>query len=60
MSKIQVNMRLSRETVKELESIAKRQGVSQADVVAVLVHSYHMGWEDDETVEKWFDIAKRT
>lgn len=56
-SKKQVNFRLSEVTIKELTEIAKRQNVSQADVIAVLVHLYHISG-DIENIDDWFDIAR--
>ena len=55
-----VGLRLSESTVKELESLAKRYKVSQADVVSVLVRCvYHNGELDGENLEELFEIAAR-
>ena len=54
-----VSMRLSEDTIKELTSIAKQEKISQADVIAVLVHLYHVGeWEADRVYE-WLEIVRR-
>ena len=57
-----VGLRLSDDTIKELEAIAKREGVSQADVVTILTHAYYVGGEemDSEKLEEWFRIVKMT
>jgi len=57
-----VGLRLSDETIKELEAIARREGVSQADVVAILTHAYYIGGEemDADKLEEWFRIVKMT
>jgi predicted DNA-binding protein len=57
-----VGLRLSEDTIKELESLAKREGVSQADVVTILVHAYYVGGDemDIEKLEEWFRIVKMT
>jgi len=55
--KKQVNFRLSESTIRELTEVAKRQKVSQADVIAVLVHLYYANG-DIENIDDWFDIAR--
>jgi predicted DNA-binding protein len=57
-----VGLRLSEDTIKELESLAKREGVSQADVVTILAHAYYVGGDemDSEKLEEWFRIVKMT
>jgi hypothetical protein len=50
---------LSEETIKEINDIAKRQGVSPPDVISVLVHLYSEG-EDFDTADKWFEIVSRS
>jgi len=52
-----VALRLSETTIKELESISKREGVSQANVVSILVHLYYTSGDID-AVEEWFNIAR--
>jgi len=61
-SKKSVGLRLSENTIKELESIAKRKGVSQADVVTILIRAYYVGGDelDADKLEEWFDIVQRT
>lgn len=53
-----VSMRLSPETVKELTGLAARHKVSQADVVAVLVHAFETGADADAT-EEMLNLASR-
>lgn len=57
-----VGLRLSADTIRELETIAKREQVSQADVVTILVHAYCTGGDelDAERIEEWFRIAQLT
>jgi len=52
-----VSYRLSETTVKEIAELAKRHGISQADVIAVLVHCVYVGGDLDN-IDEWFDIAK--
>ena len=53
------SFRLSETTHKELESLAKRHSISQADVIAVLVHCAHSyGDLEEERLDEWFEIAK--
>lgn len=52
-----VGFRLSDTTIKELTELAKRQNVSQADVITVLVHLYYTSG-DIENIDDWFDIAR--
>jgi len=55
-----VGLRLSEPTIKELESLAKRFKVSQADVVSVLVRCvYNNGDIDGDSLEELFEIAAR-
>lgn len=53
-----VTLRLSAETIKDLTAVAKRNGVSQAQVVSLLVHAHTVGADADE-LEAWFEVAKR-
>ena len=53
-----IAFRLSESTIKELSELAKRQGVSQADVVAVLVHLYYIGGDFQDDLDEWFNIAR--
>ena len=54
-----IGFRLSETTIKELTSIAANKKVSQADVIAVLVHCYYLNDDiDSETIDQWFDIAR--
>jgi len=52
-----VSLRLSETTIKELSEIARRQNISQADVIAVLVHYFYIGGDLDN-LDEWFDIAR--
>jgi hypothetical protein len=52
--------RLSERTMKEISDVAKNKGVSQADVIAVLVHWFATGESDLDTLDQWFDIAARS
>ncbi len=49
--------RLSDTTTKELESLAKKYQVSQAEVIAIVIHLVYTG-EDIEYLDNWFDIAR--
>lgn len=52
------SFRLSSSTIKELESLAKRHGISQTDVITILIHCNYMGFDEDATND-WFDMAAR-
>jgi len=55
-----VGLRLTEATAKELESLAKKNNVSQADVVAVLVHCVFLyGAADAEKLEEMFGVVSR-
>jgi predicted DNA-binding protein len=56
-AKKQMTFRLSQNTTKELEALAKRYNVSQAEVIAVIVHLVYTG-EDIDSLDTWFDIVK--
>ena len=59
--KKQMAFKLSDSTAKELASIAKRESVSQAEVISILVHFCYQGWMEAEQdkLNEWFDIARR-
>ena len=57
--KKQFNIRLSEETINEISSIAKRQKVSPADVITVLVHCYNNGIDGD-SIDDFFDLARKS
>ena len=60
VAKKSVGLRLSMETIQELESLAKKYKVSQADVVSVLVRCVYQHDEvDAEKLEELFDIVSR-
>ena len=52
-----VTFRLSETTRKELENLAKKHQVSQADVIAILIHAHTVGWELDD-LDNYFDAAR--
>jgi predicted DNA-binding protein len=56
-SKKSVSFRLSTATLEELAYLAKQHQVSQAQVLAVLVHLVYIGGDMD-SLEDWFDVAK--
>jgi formaldehyde-activating enzyme involved in methanogenesis len=59
-SKKPVGLRLSEATIKELESLAKKYGVSQSDVVAVLIRCvYQQGNIDEDELDELFEIVSR-
>jgi predicted DNA-binding protein len=51
-----VTFRLPDATVKELESLAKRHSVSQAQVISILVHHYTIG-ADMDALDEWFNVV---
>ena len=59
-AKKSVGLRLSEATIRELESLAKKYGVSQADVVAVLIRCvYNNGSIDEDELNELFEIVSR-
>ena len=60
MAKKTVGFRLSEATIKELESLAKKHKVSQADVVAVIVRCvYQNGNVDEDELYELFEVVSR-
>jgi len=56
--KKQINLRLKNTIIKELQSLAKTRRVSQADVVAILIHWLYSDGEDTEKLEDAFGTAE--
>lgn len=55
-----VGLRLSEATVTELEALAKKYKVSQADVVAVLIRCvYAKGSIDEDNLDEIFELVAR-
>ena len=51
--------RLSIETIRQIEDLAKRNKVSQADVISVLVHcASKSDCFDEDALEDMFDIIR--
>ena len=57
-TKKQVNFRLKDSVIKELQSIAQRRRVSQADIVAILIHWFYTDGDDVEKLEEAFNTAE--
>ena len=59
-AKKSVGLRLSEATIRELESLAKKYGVSQADVVTVLIRCvYNNDSIDEDELNELFEIVSR-
>jgi len=56
--KKQVNLRLKSTIINELQSLAKTRRVSQADVVAILIHWLYSDGEDTEKLAEAFGTAE--
>jgi hypothetical protein len=52
-----VTFRLSEITVNELNALAKRYKVSQADVIAIIIHAIYAGL-DLEQLDEYFEVAR--
>ena len=52
-----VSFRFGEDTINELNLLTKRYKISQANLLAILVHFANVG-EDMEQLESWLDIAK--
>ena len=57
-SKKAVTFRLSENTIKEIESLAKQKQISQSDVIAVIVHTIAIGADLDQ-MDEYFEMASR-
>jgi len=56
-AKKMVSFRLSETTIKALEDIAKREKLTQADVIAVLVYCFKEHGNTD-SIDEYFDVAR--
>ena len=52
-----VSFRFGEDTIRELNQLTKRYKISQANLLAILIHFANVG-EDMEQLESWLDIAK--
>jgi len=53
------SFRLSETTLKELGAVARRHSISQADVIAVVVHCVYISGEvEEEQLNEFFEIAR--
>jgi len=52
-----VSFRFGEDTVRELNQLTKRYKLSQANLLAILIHFASVG-EDMDQLESWLDIAK--
>ena len=52
-----VSFRFGEDTIKELDQLTKRYKISQAGLLAILIHFASVG-EDMDQLESWLDIAK--
>ena len=52
-----VSFRFGEDTIRELNQLTKRYQISQANLLAILVHFANVG-QDMEQLESWLDIAK--
>jgi hypothetical protein len=57
-AKKQVNFRLKDSVIKELQSIAQRRRISQADIVAVLIHWFYTDGDDVDKLEDALNTAQ--
>ena len=57
-AKKQINFRLKDSVIKELQSIAQRRRVSQADTVAILIHWFYTDGDDVDKLDEAFNTAE--
>ena len=57
-AKKQINLRLKNTIIKELQSLARTHHVSQADIVAILIHWLYTDGQDVEKLEEAFSTAE--
>ena len=56
-AKKQINFRLKDSIIRELQSLAKMHRVSQADIVAILIHWLYADGQDVEKLEEALGTA---
>jgi len=57
-AKKQVNLRLKTTIIKELQTLARSRRVSQADIVAIMVHWLYTDGQDVDKLEEAFNTAE--
>ena len=57
-TKKQINLRLKSTVIKELQSLAKTHRVSQADIVAILIHWLYTDGQEVEKLEEALSTAE--
>jgi len=57
-TKKQINFRLKESVIKELKSLSERRRVSQADVIAILIHWMYTDGDDVEKLDEAFNTAE--
>jgi hypothetical protein len=56
-AKKQVNLRFKDTIIKELQSLAKTHRVSQADIIAILIHWLYIDGQDVDKLDEAFGTA---
>lgn len=54
-----ISLRLSADTIRELNQLTKQHNISQATLISILIHFACVG-EDMEQLDNWLEIAKLT
>ena len=57
-AKKQVNLRLKTTIIKELQSLAGSRRISQADIVAIMIHWLYTDGQDVDKLEEAFNTAE--
>lgn len=56
--KVAVTIKLQKTVAMTLKMLAKQYGVSQADLIAILIHGLAMGFNKNQ-IEDWLDMASK-
>jgi len=57
-AKKQINLRLKTTIIKELQSLAGSRRISQADIVAIMIHWLYTDGQDVDKLEEAFNTAE--
>ena len=53
-----ISIRLNEATIKELNSLCKREGLSQGTLISILVHCAYLGDVSEEQLDEWYKIGR--
>ena len=53
-----ITIKLKESSINQIKQLAAKHHVSQSDLIAVLVHCFYMGW-DEEKLEEGLELAAK-